>query len=56
MRVIISSLQQKLKDGRIQDVQHVSSNFQLADILTKRGVSNYMLLKALEEGTIPDDS
>ena len=52
MRVIISSLQQKLKAGIIQDVCHVSSEDQLADMLTKKGVSNFKLLKTLEEGHI----
>ena len=53
MRVVISSLQQKLKQRTIEDIEHVSSQFQLADILTKKGVSSFMLLKSLEEGYLP---
>ena len=54
MRIVISSLQQKLKERIIEDVSHVSSQNQLADILTKKGVSNYALLKTLEEGKIDE--
>ena len=36
MRVVISSLQQKLKSREIEDIEHISSELQIADILTKK--------------------
>ena len=36
MRVVISSMQQHLKEGKIKNVFHISSNDQIADILTKK--------------------
>ena len=56
MRLVISSIQQKLKEGTIKDIQHVFSKDQLADVLTKKGASNFSLLKTLEKGYIEDNS
>ena len=56
MRLVISSIQQKLKEGTIQDIQHVFSKDQLADALTKKGASNFSLLNTLEKGYIEDNS
>ena len=56
MRVVISGLQQKLKDGSIEDIKHVSSKEQLADILTKKGVNNNLLVETLEKGYLPHNS
>ena len=52
MRVVISSLQQHLKMKRIRSVEHVSSKLQVADVLTKRGVANNLILETLEKGNL----
>ena len=52
MRVIISSLQQNMRKGRIKEICHVSSKEQLADVLTKKGVSSDSILDLVSSGTL----
>ena len=54
MRIVISCLQQYLKQGIIKEVNHVSSENQLSDILTKKGVNSSKIIYAVSEGTITD--
>ena len=56
MRVVISSLQQRLKNGEIEDIIHVTSKEQLADVLTKRGPTDHILLSSIENGILPYNS
>ena len=56
MRVVISSLQQHLKMKRIKDVEHVSSKEQIADVLTKKGVANNLILETLETGKLQNSN
>ena len=49
---MISSIQQYMKMGTIRDVQHVSSSDQLADILTKKGVSSEKIIRAISKGVL----
>ena len=57
MRVVISSMQQHIKEGNIKDVHHISSKQKVADILTKKGVSSNLLLETLRTGSLktPED-
>ena len=55
MRVIISSLQQNIRKGRIREIRHVSSKQQLADVLTKKGVSTDSILDVVSSGTLNMD-
>ena len=48
MRVVISSIQQLLKNGDISSISHVSSKEQLADIFTKNRASAVPLLECLD--------
>ena len=50
MRVVISSLQQHMRTGRIKNIQHVSSKQQLADIFMKKGVSSDLILDTVTSG------
>ena len=52
MRVVISSIQQHMRDGIISDVRHVRSKDQLADIFTKKGVSCDRLLEVIHGGNL----
>ena len=52
MRVVVSSLQQKIKSGRIKNVFHVQSSNQLADVLTKKGVSKENILNTVKQGFV----
>ena len=52
MRLVISSIQQSMKDGTISDVLHVNSQNQLADIFTKKGVNSEKLLECLAKGNL----
>ena len=52
MRLVISAIQQKINDGTISKVIHVSSKDQIADIFTKKGVKNEKLLKCLSVGNL----
>ena len=52
MRLVISSIQQKMQDGIISDITHVSTKKQLADIFTKKGVSNESLIECLASGNL----
>ena len=56
MRVVISSLQQHMKTGRIKNIQHVTSKQQLADIFTKKGVSSDLILDTVTSGSLKIDS
>ena len=50
MRVVISRIQQLIKDNTISDVIHVKTKDQVADILTKKGVSCEKITQILREG------
>ena len=52
MRVVISRTQQLLRNNTIIDVIHVKTKDQIADILTKQGVSNKKIVQTLKEGKI----
>ena len=52
MRVVISLLQQHMKNKTIQHIHHVKSEDQLGDIFTKRGVSKEQLLRSIETGSL----
>ena len=52
MRVVISRIQQLLKDHTIMDVIHVNTKDQVADVLTKKGVSPEKIIEILREGKI----
>ena len=52
MRLVISAIQQSLKDGTVSDVMHVSTKDQLADIFTKKGVNSEKLLECLHSGNL----
>ena len=55
MRVILSSLQQQMKKGRIKEIHHVPSQQQLADVLTKKGVNSDFILDTVSTGTLKID-
>ena len=55
MRVIISSLQQLMKQGKIKAIHHVKSQQQLADIFTKKGVNSNLILDTVSSGTMNID-
>ena len=50
MRIVISSIQQYLKNGTVKDINHVSSQDQIADMLTKKGVSSEKIIRAVSKG------
>merc|ERR1711954_593659 len=52
IRVVISRIQQLIRDKTIMDTIHVKTKDQVADILTKRGVSCEKLHQILQEGKI----
>ena len=52
MRVVISRIQQLIEDKTIKDIIHVSSKDQIADILTKKGVSSERIVNTLKKGKI----
>ena len=52
--MVVSSLQQYLKQGIIKDIKHVSYPDQLADIFTKKGVSTEKIIDAVSKGYIKD--
>ena len=56
MRVVISSLQQMIKSGRIESIHHVNSKDQVADIFTKKGVCSNLILDTVSSGTLNIDS
>ena len=43
-----------MKQGIIKDIKHVSSQDQLADIFTKKGVSTEKIIDAVSKGYIKD--
>ena len=55
MRVIISSLQQLIKSGRIRAINHVASKDQVADVFTKKGVNTNLVLDTVSNGTLNID-
>ena len=55
MRVVLSSLQQQMKNGRIEEIRHVKSQNQLADIMTKKGVSADFIIDTVSNGTLKVD-
>ena len=55
MRVVISSLQQHVKSGRIRDIVHVKSGDQIADVFTKKGVSTEKILKTVRIGSLKNE-
>ena len=52
MRVVISSIQQNMKRKRIQDIFHVKSQDQLADVFTKSGVHTDRILNVMLSGSM----
>ena len=52
MRVVISRIQQLLREKIVTDIVHVKTKDQVADILTKKGVSSDKILTILNEGNI----
>ena len=52
MWVIISSLRQNIRKGKIEKIWHVSSKEQLAHVLTKKGVSLDCILDTVSAGTL----
>ena len=52
MRVVISSIQQHLKQKVITEINHVKSADNIADIFTKKGVSVERLMKVLHKGSL----
>ena len=52
MLLVISAIQEKINDGTISQVKHVSSKDQIADIFTKKGVKNEKLLNCLSLGNL----
>ena len=52
MRVVVSRIQQLIKDNTIMDVIHVKTKDQVADILTKKGVSSEKIRQILKEGKV----
>ena len=41
-----------MRKGRIKEIRHVSSKEQLADVLTKKGVSSDSILDLVSSGTL----
>ena len=56
MRVVISCIQQYMKNGTIQQIKHVQSNEQLADVFTKHGVSKFDIMDVVSNGQISNHS
>ena len=52
MRVVISSVQQNLKNKRIKDILHVKSSDQIADVFTKSGVCTNAILDVIQKGSL----
>ena len=52
MHVVISRIQQLINDKTVMDVIHVKTKDQVADTLTKKGVSNEKIMQILREGKI----
>ena len=52
MRVILSVIQQYLKNGTIQDIRHVKTNQQITNIFTKKGVQSYNIKHAVSNGNL----
>ena len=52
MRVIISVIQQYLRNGTIHDIRHVNSSQQIADVFTKNGVKSNNILHAISNGNL----
>ena len=55
MRVIVSSLQQQMRNKRIKEIHHVRSNQQIADVFTKKGVSSDKILDKVSSSTLEID-
>ena len=52
MRVIISVIQQYLRNGTIQNIHHVNSHQQVAYIFTKYGVKSNNIKEAVSNGDL----
>ena len=52
MRIVISSIQQYLKNGTIKEIKHVSSKNQLSDVFTKKGVIKENIIHAVSIGSL----
>ena len=52
MRLVISSIQQSIRNGIVSNIRHVSSSNQLADVFTKRGARSDILLEVLNCGNL----
>ena len=52
LRVVISSMQQNIQNGRIKNIFHVKSEDQLADIFTKSNVNNDRIFEVFQKGSL----
>lgn len=52
MRVVISSIQQRMKNNIISEINHVKSADNIADIFTKKGVSTDRILQVIDKGSL----
>ena len=52
MRLVISSIQEKIREGIVSAIEHVSSEEQLADVFTKKGAKSDILLEVLDSGNL----
>ena len=52
MRVVISSIQQNIKQKWIKEILHVKSRDQIADVFTKSGVNTNGILNVIQNGTL----
>ena len=50
LRVDIATIQELLKCQEVNRIQWVPGHLQLADVMTKQGVSGFHLLKVLQSG------
>ena len=52
MRVVVSSIQQHLQQKIVQEVHHVKSSDNVADVFTKKGVAPERILQVLKTGSL----
>ena len=52
MRVVVSSIQQRMKKNIISEINHVKSEDNIADVFTKKGVSTNRIMTAIEKGSL----
>ena len=54
MRVVVSTIQQRIKNGDVKDIHHIKSEDQLGDAFTKKGVKSFKIVRAVTKGKIED--